>query len=116
MRHRCKNKILDRTRAPRRAMLQQLAASVILYEKVRTTRARAKVVRSLVERSITASTHPSVVTRRRLMASLASELSVKKLLEVLGPRYTGHRGGYTRITNIGSRSNDAASMVQIELL
>lgn len=116
MRHRNKNKILDRKKAPRKALLKQLAASVILYEKVKTTEAKAKAVRSLVERSITTSKQPTLAARRKLIATFDTQLTVKKLVEVLGPRYQDRMGGYTRLVKIGSRLNDAADMVQIELM
>ncbi len=116
MRHRNKNKILDRKKAPRVALLRGLAASVILYEKVKTTQAKARAVRSLVERSITSSKTPTLSVRRRLLATFDTELPVKKLLEVLGPRYKDRHGGYTRLTKTGRRGQDAAEMVHIELV
>ncbi|HBP00430.1 MAG: 50S ribosomal protein L17 [Candidatus Uhrbacteria bacterium GW2011_GWF2_41_16] len=116
MRHRNKNKILDRKKAPRTAMLKSLAESIILYEKVETTEAKAKFVRSLVERAITTGKIPSLQARRKLIAAFHTELPVKKILEVLGPRYLNRPGGYTRIIKLGTRQNDRASMVQIELV
>ena len=116
MRHRKKGKILGRTAAPRKALLRNLATSVILYEKVQTTEAKAKAVRPLVERAITAGKTPSLATRRNLMRVFYTEHPIKKLFEVLGPRYATRPGGYTRIIKLGSRKNDSASMVQIELV
>jgi len=116
MRHRKTGKILDRKKAPREALLRNLAASIILYEKVQTTEAKAKAVRTLLERSITSSKRPTLATRRRLMGIYYTDHPVKKLLEVLGPRYAKRAGGYTRITKIGPRKNDGAAMVQIELV
>jgi large subunit ribosomal protein L17 len=116
MRHRNKGRILGRTTAPRRALLKNLAQSIILYEKVRTTEAKAKEVRTTVERLITLGKKPSLAARRRLMMTLPTESAVKKVLEVLGPRYATRHGGYTRITKIGQRQGDAAKIVQIELV
>ncbi len=116
MRHRKKGKILDRKKAPREALLRNLAASVILYEKVRTTEAKAKAVRPLVERAITTGKDPSLASRRKLMKFFFTDHPVKKILEVLGPRYKERPGGYTRIVKIGHRKNDGAEMVQIELV
>lgn len=116
MRHRNANKILDRKKAPRLSLLRSLAESVILYEKVKTTEAKAKAVRALVERAISTSKSPTLASRRKLISTFHTELPVKKLVEVLGPRYKARTGGYTRLTKIGSRQNDAAEMVQIELI
>ena len=116
MRHRKKGKILDRKKAPREAMLRNLAASVVLYEKVRTTEAKAKAVRSLVEKAITTGKDSSLASRRQLLKFFYTEHPVNKILEVLGPRYEGRPGGYTRIVKIGHRKNDGADMVQIELV
>jgi large subunit ribosomal protein L17 len=116
MRHRKKGKILGREKAPRQALLRNLATSVILYEKVQTTQAKAKAVRPLVERAITTGKAPTLASRRKLQSFFYTDLPVKKILEVLGPRYAQRPGGYTRITKIGHRSNDKADMVQIELV
>ena len=116
MRHRKKGTILGREKAPREALLRNLAASVILYEKVQTTAAKAKAVRPLVERAITTGKASSLASRRNLMKFFYTENAVKKLLEVLGPRNAERKGGYTRIVKLGHRLNDAADMVQIELV
>jgi len=116
MRHRTKGRILSRATAPRKHLLANLAQSIVLYEKVRTTEAKAKEVRSTVERMITSAKKPTLATRRLLMKKVPTEAAVKKLLEVLGPRYEKRAGGYTRITKIGQRQGDAAKMVMIELV
>ncbi len=116
MRHRKKGTILGREKAPREALLRNLVASVILYEKVQTTEAKAKAVRPLVERAITTGKMSTLAARRNLMKDFYTEHPVKKILEVLGPRYADRKGGYTRIVKLGHRLNDAADMVQIELV
>jgi large subunit ribosomal protein L17 len=116
MRHRNKGRKLGRTKAPRVHLLANLAQSVILYEKVRTTEAKAKEVRSVVERLITVGKKSDVATRRQLLRRLPTELAVKKVIEVLGPRYAKRAGGYTRIVKIGPRQGDAAKMAVIELV
>lgn len=116
MRHRSKGRILSRATAPRKHLLANLAQSVILHEKVRTTEAKAKEVRSTVERMITTAKKPTLASRRLLMKKLPTEMAVKKLLEVLGPRYAARAGGYTRITRLGQRQGDAAKMVMLELV
>lgn len=116
MRHRKKGKILGRKKGPREAMLRNLATSVILYEKIKTTETKAKVVRSVVERLITKGKTPTLATRRYLHSFFYTEEPVKKILEVLGPKYKDRPGGYTRIVKIGPRQGDAAPMAQIELV
>lgn len=116
MRHRKKGTKLGREKAPREALLRNLAASVILYEKIQTTEAKAKAVRPLVERAITSGKVPSLATRRNLMKFFYTEHPVKKILEVLSPRYATRMGGYTRIVKLGHRMSDAADVVQIELV
>jgi large subunit ribosomal protein L17 len=116
MRHRKTGKILDRKKGPREALLRGLATSVILYEKVKTTEAKAKAVQPIVERLITVSRSGSVSDRRRLSAKLYGENVVKKLVEEIGPRYKERPGGYTRITKLNRRPGDGAPMAQIELI
>ena len=116
MRHRNKNKILDRKKGPRELMLRNLASSILLYEKVKTTRAKAQAVRPLVERMITASKAGNLAARRGLIKVLLQKNAVKKAMEVLAERYKSRPGGYTRTTKLGNRRGDGAEMVQIELV
>jgi large subunit ribosomal protein L17 len=116
MRHRNKNKILDRAKGPRELMLRNLASSIILYEKVQTTRAKAAAVRPLVEKLITISKANDLAARRYLLEVLLQKNAVYKALEVLGVRYKDRNGGYTRTIKLGARQGDGAQMVQIELV
>ncbi|NCN99943.1 50S ribosomal protein L17 [Candidatus Falkowbacteria bacterium] len=116
MRHRNKTKTLDRAKAPRELMLRNLASSILLYEKVKTTKAKATVVRPLVEKMITSAKAGDLNARRGLIKVLLQKNAVKKTLEVLGTRYKSRPGGYTRIVKLGTRSGDGAQIVQIELV
>jgi large subunit ribosomal protein L17 len=116
MRHRKKGKVLDRKAGPRKALLRGLAVSLILYEKMKTTKAKAKTVKPIVEKLITRGKVNTLATRRYLAKYLYQEAAVKKVMEELGPRYKERKGGYTRILNIGRRQGDAAEIVQIELV
>ncbi len=116
MRHKNKNKILGREKAPRESMLRNLASSVLMYEKVKTTKAKAKAVRTLVEHSITVAKKGDLNARRELIAKLPQTLAVKKAMDILGKRYKERNGGYTRIVKIGPRTGDGAEMVKIELV
>ncbi len=116
MRHRKKGKILDRKIGPRKALLRNLAVSLILYEKIQTTRAKAKTLRPIVEKLITKGKINNLTARRYLLKYLYKESAVKKILEDLSPRFKERKGGYTRIINIGRRQGDGAEIVQIELV
>lgn len=103
MRHKNKKVTLGRESAPKKALLKNLAESLILYEKIVTTKAKAKAVRSIVERLVTKSKDNSLKTRRELISLLYTNNAVKKLLEQLGPRFKERHGGYTRITLLSER-------------
>jgi large subunit ribosomal protein L17 len=116
MRHRNKNKILDRKKGPRLALLKGLTSSVLIYEKVKTTEAKAKVVRSQVEKMITLAKKNDLPSTKKLIAALPQKMAVLKAIEVLRERYKARTGGYTRIIKLNSRPGDGAHMVQIELV
>lgn len=116
MRHRTRKAILSRTKGPREALLRTLATSVILYEKVKTTKAKAKFVRPLVEKMITTGKTDTLASRRQLLKMLTLRNAIEKILKDLGPKYKERKGGYTRITNLKRREGDGAEVVQIELV
>jgi large subunit ribosomal protein L17 len=116
MRHRKKGKIFGREQGPRKALFRALEASLILYEKIKTTEAKAKALRPLVERLVTRAKVPTLANRRYLLKALPLEMPVRKLIGVLGPRYKERNGGYTRITKLGSRLGDRAKCAIIEFV
>lgn len=116
MRHRKKGKILGRKKEPRELMLRNLASSILIYEKVKTTEAKAKAVKPLVEKMITVAKGGDLTARRRLIKILPQKMAVKKAIEVLGQKYKDRKGGYTRIIKLGEREGDGAKVVQIELV
>lgn len=116
MRHNRKGKVLGRTKAPREALLRSLATSFVVYEKIKTTQAKAKALRPIVEKLITLSKNDTLHTRRQALKYLYTEGAVKKLFEVLGPKYKSRKGGYTRIIKLAPRPNDAAETAVIELV
>lgn len=116
MRHRKHKKTFDRKKSPREAMLKSLATSVVLYERVRTTTAKAKAIRPVVERMITVGRSNSLASRRLLLRQLFTKQAVDKVLDVLSPRYASRTGGYLRITKLGPRAGDGADMSQIEFV
>jgi large subunit ribosomal protein L17 len=116
MRHQKRKVTLSRKTGPRNALLTGLVESLILYEKINTTKGRARTVRSMTERLITKAKTNSVTARRNLIAELYTRNAVKKLVEVLGPRYIDRKGGYTRMVTVRNRVGDNAEEVLIELV
>lgn len=97
-------------------MLKNLATSLVLHDKVHTTDAKAKAVRPFIERLVTRAKAPTLAHRRMLLTQLLTEGAVRKMLEVIGPRYKERNGGYTRITKTGVRKGDSAKMAVIEFV
>lgn len=107
---------MDRKKAARKALMRGLATNFILHEKIKTTMAKAKALRPYVEKLITKGRKNDLNTRRQLLKVLYKENAVKKVLEVLSPRYKERNGGYTRIIKLGSRQGDSAKMAIIEFV
>ena len=98
-------------------MLRNLATSIILYEKVKTTEAKAKLVKPQVEKMISAAKGQSLPTAMRaLKASLSDDKAAKKITRELIQRYKDRSSGFVRLTPLGFRAGDAAPMVMIELV
>lgn len=116
MRHRKSGRHLNRTSSHRRAMFRNMAVSLIEHESIKTTTAKAKELRRVVEPLITLAKRDSVANRRLAFARIRSSAAVAKLFVELGPRYGGRPGGYTRVLKCGPRSGDAAPMAYIELV
>ncbi len=116
MRHRKKGKILGREKAPREALFRNLATDLIIYEKIKTTKAKAKALRPIAEKIITLAKSDNLHNRRRMAGFLYLPGSVEKLFDVLGPRFKERKGGYTRIIKLPRRRGDAAEMAIIELV
>lgn len=116
MRHRVKGAILDREKGPRESLLRNLVTNMVLREKIKTTRAKAKAMQPLVEQAITLAKTGTLAARRRLAGMMFTELAQKKVFEDLGKRFKDRTGGYTRITALGERLGDSAEMVQIEFV
>lgn len=116
MRHLVKKVTLGRKTGPRQALLKNLAEQVLIYEQIKTTLAKAKAVKPLVEKIITIAKKNDLTARRRLLAILPTERGVKKVLEILGPRFKNRHGGYSRILKLGRRVGDAAPLAIIQLL
>lgn len=116
MRHGKTTKIFGRKKAPRTAMIRNLATSLVLYEKIKTTETKAKYIRPYVERLISQGKKNSLHTRRELLKKLFVESAVKKVLDDLSPRFKNRNGGYLRVVKLGFRRGDAAKVVRIEFV
>ena len=116
MRHQKAGRKFGRNPAQRRALLRQLAISMILHERITTTEAKAKTIRPVVEKLITIARQDSPHHRKLVMSKIDHPLATAKLFEVIAPRYDVAPGGYTRISKLGPRKGDAAPMALIELV
>ncbi|MGC9512332.1 MAG: 50S ribosomal protein L17 [Fidelibacterota bacterium] len=116
MRHVKRGRKLGRTPSHRKAMLQNMAASLILHKQIKTTEAKAKEARRLVERLITYAKKDTTHYRRLAFAQLRNKEAVKILFEEIAPVYMNRNGGYTRILKLGQRPNDAAKVVLFQLV
>jgi large subunit ribosomal protein L17 len=116
MRHQKAGRKFGRNPSQRKAMLRQQAVSLILNERIMTTEAKAKELRSVVEKLVTIARDDSAHHRKLVMSRLDHEKSVARLFDVVAPRYEDVAGGYTRISKLGLRHGDAAPMVLIEFV
>lgn len=112
---RIKGKKFNRKTDQRKAFLRGLAINLVMEEKIKTTKVRARQVASFVERMITKAKKNNLASRKAL-ASLLSPKAGKKLAESVAPRFKNRNGGYTRVIKIGPRVHDGAPMAMVELL
>jgi large subunit ribosomal protein L17 len=116
MRHGKVHRKLNRTAEHRKAMFANMAASLIVHEQVVTTLPKAKDLRPLFEKLITLGKRGDLHARRRAVSEIKDQAAVKKLFDVIGPRYKSRNGGYTRIIKAGFRYGDSAPVAVIELV
>src|SRR3990170_651725 len=99
-----------------RQMLSNLALSLFVHERIKTTEAKAKMLRPYAERLITKAKKGSVHHRRQVLSVIEDRAIVHKLFADIGPRFEDRNGGYTRILKLGPRNGDGAPMALIELV
>ena len=116
MRHRKAGRKFGRDWQERKAMFRQQAISLILNERITTTEAKAKSLRPVIEKLITIAREDSPYHRKLVLDRLVHKSARDKLFDVVGPRYEGQNGGYTRIYKVGTRRGDGAEMALIELI
>jgi large subunit ribosomal protein L17 len=116
MRHGKKINHLGRTASHRKAMLANMACSLILHKRINTTVAKAKALRVYVEPLLTKSKDDTTHNRRTVFAYIQDKDSVTELFRNIAPKIAERNGGYTRIIKTGFRQGDAADMAMIELV
>lgn len=116
MRHRNQGRKLGRTTAHREAMFANMAAALIKHEQIKTTLPKAKELRPVVEKLVTLSRRGNLHARRQALAQIKDADQVRKLFDVIGPRYASRPGGYTRVLKAGFRHGDNAEMAFIEFV
>jgi large subunit ribosomal protein L17 len=116
MRHRNTGRQLSRNSSHRRAMLRNMAVSLLRHEAIKTTVPKAKELRRVAEPLITMAKTDGVARRRLAFARLRDRDAVTKLFNELGPRFKDRPGGYLRILKMGNRPGDNAPMAFVELL
>jgi large subunit ribosomal protein L17 len=116
MRKNKKNRVFGREVGVRTAMLKSLARSLVLKDKIKTTEAKAKEIRPIVEKLVTKAKDGSIASRRIIAARVGEGSPTEKLMTVLAPKYKTRAGGYTRIVKLGRRLSDGAAMAQIEFV
>jgi large subunit ribosomal protein L17 len=116
VRHRKAGRKLGRDAAQRRALYSNIASALIEHGRIKTTEAKAKEVRPIVEEMITLGKRGDVAAHRQAVAFLRSKEIAHVLFSEVAPRFAERQGGYTRIIKIGPRQGDAARMVYLELV
>lgn len=115
MNKRKKGRKLSRKRDQRKSLLRSLAQSLVVRERIKTTRAKAKETAVFVEKAVTLAKKQNLSSKRKLFG-IFPPAAAKKLIGELASRYQQRAGGYTRIIRMGPRNSDASQMVIIELV
>jgi large subunit ribosomal protein L17 len=116
MRHRNAHRKLSVTTEHRAALFRNMATALIKHEQISTTLPKAKELRPYVEKLVTLAKHGGLANRRIAMSRMMDETQVKKLFDVVGPRYGARTGGYIRVLKAGFRKGDQAAMAIIEFV
>jgi len=116
MRHNKSGRRLSRTTSHREAMFRNMVTSLLTHEKITTTDAKAKEIRSVAEKMITLGKRGDLHAIRMAASYIREKSVVHKLFTVIAPRFKERAGGYTRIIKLGVRNGDAAPLSMIQLL
>lgn len=116
MRHLKKGRKLGRTTSHKKAMLNNVVTEVLRHQKIQTTLAKAKEVSPLADKLISLAKKGDLHSRRQVLSRVKDKDVVKKLFDIIAPRFQDREGGYTRVLKLGPRVGDGALMAQIELV
>lgn len=116
MRHGNGYRKLNRTHEHRKAMFANMVCSLVEHEQIKTTLPKAKELKRIIDKMITLGKKGDLHSRRIAQSRMRQEDAVKKLFDVLGPRYQERSGGYARVLKAGFRYGDMAPMAIIELV
>ena len=116
MRHAKLGRKLGRKTSNRKALMMNLASSLIEHKKIKTTDAKAKELRRFIEPLITFAKKGDIHSRRQVLKKIPHKTVVRELFDIIGPQYAERNGGYTRIIKLGFRENDCAPISLIELV
>lgn len=116
MRHRVYGKHLNRDKNQRTSLFRGLVRSLILHESIETTQAKAKAIKGLVDKLITAGRKDTESSRRVVNTFITQQDISQKLLKNIAPRYTDRVSGYTQMVRLGNRQGDGAMMVRMSLI
>ena len=116
MRHGMSGRKFNRTSSHRKAMFSNMAAALIKHEQIMTTLPKAKELRPIVEKLVTLGKRGDLHARRQALSAMRDIAMVRKLFDVLGPRYQERSGGYTRVIKAGFRYGDSAPVAVIEFV
>jgi large subunit ribosomal protein L17 len=116
MRHKVSGYKLGRTTSHRRSLLRNMVTSLIIEERIETTVPKAKALRPSIEKMITLGKRGDLAARRQAAAYVMTDEALKKLFDIIGPRFGDRNGGYTRIVRTAWQKGDGADKAFIELL
>jgi large subunit ribosomal protein L17 len=115
MRHRLKGRKLGRNTHQRQALFKDLIKNLIQHEQIKTTEAKAKTIKGLVDKLFTQAKQGSLSARRQTLAFITDKAIVHKLYDVLAPRTKNRNSGFTRLVRLGQRRGDNTMMATLEL-
>ena len=117
MRHHNTKRKFGREKNLRNALMNSLALNLIVREKIKTTEPKAKELKPFIEKLVTKAKKGDLATRKLVIAKLSNRSrEVKKLFDVIAPKYADKKGGYTRVMKLGARKSDGAKMAIIEFV
>ncbi|MBU6232107.1 MAG: 50S ribosomal protein L17 [Patescibacteria group bacterium] len=116
MRHHSNVRKFGREKNQRHALMQSLARNLIRDSRIKTTTAKAKELRPMIEKLVTKAKSATIASRRLINARIKSPSDTKKLIDTIAPKYKGRNGGYTRIIKLPNRELDGSPMSVIEFV